>query len=165
MLAGGDRRSIGRSQEAVRLAAKDPGLVPVLVRGLDLGDPIVRMRAADALEKVTAGQPALLGRHRRRLLTLACKERQPEVRWHLAQMLPRLRLAAADRAVAVRILTGYLGDRSRIVRACALEALGELARTDRLLRRQVLPLVEESVASGSPAVRARGRQVLKRLVV
>ena len=122
MLAGGDRRSIGRSREVVKLVARSPGLIPVLVRGLDHDDPIVRMRAVDALEKVTAGQPALLGRHRRRLLALAGTETQQEVRWHLAQMLPRLRLAAADRAVAVRVLTEYLADRSRIVQACALAA-------------------------------------------
>jgi len=163
MLAGGDRRSIGRVAEVVRLVQANPRLASVLVRGLVHADPLVRMRSADALEKASADRPGLLGRFECRLFDLAGTATQQEVRWHMAQMLPRLCLGAADRGVAVRILTGYLADRSRIVQACALDALGELAQEDARLCGQVLPRIEAAIAAGSPAVRARARQIRKKL--
>jgi len=54
MLSGGDRRSIGRSEEAAGEVLANPLLFKELVRGMASEDPIVRMRAADAAEKVTA---------------------------------------------------------------------------------------------------------------
>ena len=52
------------------------------------------MRAADAVEKITARRPELLRPHKRRLLTELALIPQQEVRWHVAQMLPRLSLSA-----------------------------------------------------------------------
>ena len=53
-LAGGDRRSIGRSNEVVATVLADPELLSVLFSGLDHDDPLIRMRAADAREKIGA---------------------------------------------------------------------------------------------------------------
>jgi hypothetical protein len=51
------------------------------------------MRAADAAEKVSAKKPRLLDRHKAELLGLLAEAEQIELRWHLALMIPRLRLA------------------------------------------------------------------------
>jgi hypothetical protein len=63
MLRQGDRRSIGKADEVVALVLRQPRHLPVLAAGLWHPDPLVRMRAADALEKVSpdgrsAGRPA-----------------------------------------------------------------------------------------------------------
>jgi hypothetical protein len=50
-LAGGDRRSIGRSGEVVKLLERQPRLLPELIQEMWNADQIVAMRAADALEK------------------------------------------------------------------------------------------------------------------
>jgi hypothetical protein len=59
-LAGGDRRSIGRSNEVAAEVLGRPALFRVLIKGLTSEDPIVSMRAADAIEKITVQRPELL---------------------------------------------------------------------------------------------------------
>jgi hypothetical protein len=88
---------------------------------------------------------------------------QQEVRWHVAQMLPRLPLTGDERATAAEILVGYLDDRSAIVRTFALDALAQLAVDDDELRGRVLALLKEAEQSGSAAVRSRARKLLARL--
>ena len=56
-LQGSDRRSIGRSNEVVAEVLAQPSLFDELFGGLLDADPIVRMRAADAVEKITAKHP------------------------------------------------------------------------------------------------------------
>jgi HEAT repeat protein len=53
---------------------------------------------------------------------------QKEVRWHVAQLLPRLALTPRQQTQAVALLRGLLDDGSRIVRTFAMQALADLAR-------------------------------------
>jgi hypothetical protein len=125
-LTGGDRRSIGRSNEVVADVLADPSLFDLIFDAISSDNPLIAMRAADAVEKVTATRPELLRPHKRRLLTELALIPQQEVRWHVAQMLPRLSLSARERRQAVGILESYLDDRSGTVRNCARRALAEL---------------------------------------
>ncbi len=84
MLKGGDRRSIGRSNEVTKLVLRQPGRFAELVECLWSEDPIVRMRAADAAEKVSAMKTDLLKPYKRELLGLLAEADQIELRWHLA---------------------------------------------------------------------------------
>lgn len=56
-LKGGDRRSTGRSEEVVFDVVDNPDLFKVLMSGLNVDDPVVRMRASDALEKISLNKP------------------------------------------------------------------------------------------------------------
>jgi len=67
-LKGGDRRSIRGVSEVVRQVMADPGLFPVLFAGMVDPDPLVRMRSADAIEKITASQSEYLGPYKKRLI-------------------------------------------------------------------------------------------------
>ena len=163
-LRGGDRRSIGRAEEVAADVLADPSLFDVVFDGMACDDPVVRMRAADAVEKATGERPALLGdAHRERLLGDLAAVDQQEVRWHVAQLLPRLDLDGEDVDRAVGILDGYLDDESRIVRVNAMSALADLAVAHPGLREGVRARIEASMAEGSPAVRARGRKLLAAL--
>ncbi|MCW4033467.1 MAG: hypothetical protein NWF08_08790 [Candidatus Bathyarchaeota archaeon] len=51
-LKGGDLRSIGKADEVVEDIIKNPRLFGEIFKGMLDDDPIVRMRSADALEKV-----------------------------------------------------------------------------------------------------------------
>lgn len=121
-LTAGDRRSIGRSDEVAERVVRHRELLAPLIGGMLHDDPLVRMRAADAVEKATRRHPAWLAPFKRRLLGEIAAVDQPEVRWHVAQMLPRLRLASGEEARAVRILMGYLKDESRIVKTFSMQA-------------------------------------------
>lgn len=162
-LSGGDRRSIGRSEEVVRDVLAAPALFADLIAGLDDADEIVRMRCADAAEKITRDHPQHLVPYRRRCIELLQRSTQQEVRWHLAQMIPRLRLNRGERALAVESLFRYLADRSSIVRTSSMQALADLSAGDPELRERILPLIEHLTATGTPAMRSRGRRLLKQL--
>jgi HEAT repeat protein len=162
-LRGGDRRSIGRVDEVAAEVLARPALFGTLVEGMLHEDPLVRMRAADAAEKVSARHPDWLEPHRRRLLGEAAAVEQQEVRWHVAQMIPRLPLRPSEEDEAVRILLGYLDDRSRIVKTSSMQALADLALRAPRLRPRVHPVLEELTRTGSAAMRSRGRKLLRRL--
>src|SRR5580700_5849490 len=162
MLSGGDRRSIGRSNAAVKLVLQQPARLSELMECLWGEDPVLRMRAADAAEKVSAKKPRLLDRHKAELLGLLAESEQIELRWHLAAMVPRLHLTPAERQRAVTALHHYLNDRSSIVKTSALQGLADLAQDDAALRGKVKQLLEDAVQSGTSAMRARARNLLKK---
>jgi hypothetical protein len=83
---GGDRRSIGRADEVTVAVSKNLAMFPELIQGLWSDDPLVRMRTADATEKITRRNPDLLRRYKRELLRLMAETKQQELRWHLAAM-------------------------------------------------------------------------------
>ena len=119
MLSGGDLRSIGRVPEVLGVMEKNPGRMNELVLCLDSGDPVVRGRAADALEKLTTRRPDLLKPFKEVLLREATGSAQQEVRWHMAQMLPRLPLTPRQIPDVFSLLRSYFRDRSVIVQVCA----------------------------------------------
>ena len=162
-LAGGDRRSIGKVEEVVADVLNDPALFDALFDGILCDDPIVRMRSADAVEKITAEHPEYLQPYKGRLIRQAAKIAQQEVRWHVAQMLPRLELSGEEYVAAMELLLGYLNDESRIVKTFAMQALADFAERDANLRPQVIELLEELTETGSPAMKSRGRKLLEKL--
>ena len=161
-LAGNDRRSIGNSNKVARVVLKQPKLFRELMACLWHDNPIVRMRAADAAEKVSAQNPRLLARYKSQLLGLLAETEQIELRWHLAQMIPRLKLTTPERQRAAEALRRYLDDRSSIVRTFTLQALTDLSQNDPSLRAETKQLLEHALRSGTPAMKARARHLLKR---
>src|SRR5215469_2154876 len=107
LLKGGDRRSIGRSDQIVSMVCKNLQLFPKLIVGLWSKDPLVRMGAADAAEKVTRKNPELLSPYRKELLGLLGETMEQEVRWHLAVMVPRLSLNSNVKR-AISLLNSYM---------------------------------------------------------
>lgn len=160
MLQGGDRRSIGRSNEVVALVLDEPELFGVLISGMNLPDPLVSMRCADAAEKVTALHPEYLQPYKRMLIEELSRIEQKEVRWHVAAMLPRLPLTKEEQQRVIDILLSYTNDRSSIVKTLAMQALADLARRDEKLRPMVLQHIEELCVTETPAMRARGKHLL-----
>ena len=163
MLEGGDRRSIGRSNEAAALALERPNLFDVLVAGMSMEDPLLRMRCADAVEKITTSRPEYLRRHKRRLIGDLSRIEQKEVRWHVAAMLARLRLTPKEQQRVIGILLAYTNDHSSIVKTLAMQSLADLALRDAALRPLVRLHIEELTAIGTPAMRARGKKLLSEL--
>jgi hypothetical protein len=163
LLSGGDRRSLGRSNEAEKIVLRQPRRFPELMRCMWSDDPVVRMRAADAAEKITVERPELLNPHKQELLGLLAEAEQIELRWHLALMVPRLELGARERERAAAALQRYLEDRSSIVKTFAMQGLADLAAQDSSLREMARRIIEESLQTGTAAMKARARKLLKKL--
>jgi hypothetical protein len=130
---------------------------------LSSDDPLVRMRAADAAEKVSVKKAAWLQPFKDELLRLADKTEQQELRWHLALMIPRLALTKAERQRAVVRFHDYLRDHSSIVKTCAIQGLAELARGDARSEAGMEELLRRLCRTGTPAMKARSRKLLKEL--
>jgi hypothetical protein len=163
ILKGGDRRSIGKSNQTAQLVLSEPKRFAELFECLWHEDPIVRMRAADAAEKVTVTRPELLKPYKQELLGLLAEAEQIELRWHLALMVPRLDLSELERQRAAESLQLYLEDRSSIVKTFALQGLADLARRDASLRELASQAIEESLRRGTAAMKARARKLIKDL--
>jgi len=160
-LVGGDRRSLGRANTVVKEILRDPKLFSLVFEAMLHDDPVVRMRAADAIEKVTVIRPELLQAHKRKLLGKVAAQEQQELRWHVALMLPRLRLTPKERNHAVAILFDYLENKSSIVKTFAMQSLADFAMQDRRLSARVVPIVTHLTDTGTPAMQGRGRKLLK----
>jgi hypothetical protein len=163
VLEAGDRRTIGRSNQVAAIVSKNTKLFSELIAGLWSDNTVVRMRAADAAEKVTRTNPELLQPHKKELLGLMMESSQQELRWHLAAMVPRLTLSNKERPHVVSVLNSYLEDRSSIVKTFALQGLADLASDDPGLRPPVLELLLHATRHGTPAMKARSRKLLARM--
>ncbi|MEK7323777.1 MAG: hypothetical protein AAB217_00810, partial [Chloroflexota bacterium] len=81
-LEGGDLRSIGRSEEVAADVLADPALFGGLFEGMLDDNPLIRMRAADAVEKITLEHPEYLRPYKKKLIKQVAQIEQQEVRWH-----------------------------------------------------------------------------------
>ena len=162
-LEGGDRRSIGRANEVVADVLSNHELFGVVFNGMLSHDPLIRMRAADAVEKITLEHPEYLKPYRTALIEQIAQIEQQEVRWHVAQMVPRLELTKEELSRVMETLREYLSDKSRIVKTSSMQALADLVEQDKGLLPEVIDLLEEQTRTGSPAMKSRGRKLLAKL--
>jgi hypothetical protein len=163
LLEAADRRSIGRSDHVAAMVCKSPKLFPKLIAGLWSTAALVRMRAADAVEKVTRKNPELLTPYRKELLGLLVEAKEQEVRWHLAVLVPRLPLNSKERQLAMSSLNSYLEDSNSIVKTFALQGLADLAKDDLRIRTAVMEILREASRNGTPAMKARSRKLVSQL--
>jgi hypothetical protein len=123
-------------------------------------DPLVRMRAADALEKLTRENWSLLAPYKNALLAHSADDGTAEVRWHLVAMMSRLPLSAKEAEAAIIYLDDLLqGDPSRIVRVMALQAAADLSSRYAGLRNAFNAMLERAASSPVPSLRARARKI------
>ena len=162
-LRGGDRRSIGNVSEVVAAVRKKPDLLKDLVTGLFDEDPVVRMRAADAMEKISLENPQSLQPFKTQLIRLARQTQQQELRWHTAQMIPRLKLTPEEAATVTDIFFDYLTDKSKIVVTFAMQALSDLALKKGAASARMIRAIEKLTRTGSPAIQSRGTKLLPKL--
>ena len=141
---------------------RQPQLFSELLQCLWNDDAVVRMRAADAAEKISLEKPELLQPFKAEILGLADESQQQEVQWHLALMIPRLQLTVLERRRATRRLKVYLEGRSSIVKTHALQGLLGLAGEDQEMRTEALQILEEASRNGTAAMKARVRKLLSR---
>lgn len=162
LLRGGDRRSIDGVARVLDLVRAAPSRVEELLSALGSTDPVVALRAADALEKLGREHAGWLAPHRARLLRIATRTSDPGVRWNLVLLLPALtRTSHARRRLADRLVGWYREDPSVFVRASALEALTHLVATDERMRPMADALLREALEDASPALRARARRLTR----
>lgn len=162
-LRGGDLRSIGRANEVAQEVEDNPVLLKSVFNGLTNDDPVIRMRAADVIEKVTQRKPELLFGYTSKVISMLASAEQQEVCWHMAQIAPRLKYNESQENVIIESLKSYLVHNSKIVQVSAMESLATIAERNTSILNEVIEIITKHTETGSPAVQSRGRKLLQRL--
>ncbi len=132
-LKGGDLRSLGKTSVVVSGISNQREFDNLFI-GLFDADRLVVMRSADAIEKVTQENPEYLETHKEELLKLFQSANHIELKWHLAQLIPRLvlrlKLNEEETGMVWDKLTQWALDKcgSRIVRVNSIQGLFDIQR-------------------------------------
>lgn len=161
VLSGGNPRSIAGVPSALADLRRDPDRVDELVDCCSSPDPIVRMRAADALEKFARERPELVAVRLDRLHTVLGDTDQPSLLWHLAQLYGELPLTDVQAERAVRWLCHQLDHSGDwIVLNCSLDSLAVLARRDPSVVPLLRPRLKRHAAGSLKSVAKRAGRLL-----
>jgi hypothetical protein len=164
MLARGRHKlDVCRTKEVAILILAKPRRIGQLIECLWDEDPGVANRAADALERISYDRPSLAAAWTESLIGLMAEAEQNKLRWNLALLVPRLDLSVEEARRVAASLRTYLDDRSSIVKTAAMHGLTVLTRHDPRLLPEVLDMLRILSRSGTPAMRARGRILLKQI--
>lgn len=144
-----------------------PRQIPRLVELLWDDNASVSNRAADVLERITREPSPALKRaveaFTEGLIGLLSEAEEKKLRWNLAFTIPRLQLTVLECRRTASALHAYLDDPSSIVKTAALHGLADLTRQNPDSLPDVLDLLRVAGRSGTPAMRARSRILLKRI--
>lgn len=163
-LKGGDLRSIGRSDEVVQEILDNPSLFREVFQGVLSSDPIIRMRSADVIEKISAKHPEYLQPFKDKLINEVSKVKQKEVQWHTAQMFSYIKVNKKERDKIIKILLSYIETSdSNIVKVFSMQTLADFAEKDQELNPRIIKLIEEMMKQGAPSVISRGKKLVERL--
>jgi predicted DNA-binding protein (MmcQ/YjbR family) len=161
MLGGGEPRSLAGVEEVLAVLRSEPGRLTELIDCCSVAEPVVRMRAADALEKFARERPELVVPHLDRLEAELSTSTQPSIQWHLAQLWGGLPLTPAQRQRAAAWLLRTLDEASDwIVLTSSMSALAALAGDDPDLEPPLRQRLERHAGSRLKSVAKRADRLL-----
>lgn len=156
ILSGGDLRSVGNSNKVVAQVS-DQHSFDKLFGCLFHTDRTVVMRAADAIEKITAIEGSYLHPHKRELIALLHNAQHIELKWHLAQLVSRLQLSPTELSKVWRLLTNWAQNQheSKIVRVNSLQSLRDLCQRWPTRTQSLKELISKLKKENVPSLTAR----------
>jgi len=162
-LSGGDLRSIGKADLVVDEIYNQNDF-DILFNYLYSDDRLIVMRAADAIEKITAKRTDYLCGHKEEILSFCKHADNIEFKWHLALLLPRLSFSENEYADVLEILSSWLLDHkeSKIVRVNSIQALFELSKEDLMVKEKLDSILNEVEKENIPSLLARIRKIRRK---
>ena len=157
-LSGGDLRSIGKSNSVASLIVNQQDF-DELFKLIFHDERLIVMRAIDAIEKITIKHPNYLSKHKNEILNLSTVALDKELKWHLAQIIPRLSLTPHELTKAWKLLTNWAMDKnnSRIVRVNSIQGLFEMLKDHNELTQDFALTLTELEQENIPSINARIR--------
>lgn len=164
MLLGHDLRSIAKSNE-VAASVKNQSDFDRLFELMLHHERLLVMRAADAVEKVTRKHRNFLQPHKAQLLSIVGNAVNKELKWHIAQLLPRLDLSGSELQQVWGILYYWAKNpnESKIARVNALQALSEIVQERPDMKSTFIKLLHALEKEPIPSLQARIRKINKSL--
>jgi len=164
-MEGGHANSLGRVNEVIKIVLGDKSRLDELYGCLFEEDTWVRMRAADALEKICREQPDWLLPYIDKFQAELASTTQPSIQWHMAQIYEQVELTDKQRERAVEWLEARLStkDADWIVAANAMDALVGFTRSGHFPAQRMVELLNVQRHHKSNAVIKRADKFLAEL--
>jgi hypothetical protein len=164
MLLGKDLRSIAGSNAVVKDVNGQVDF-DALFTLIFHHERMLVMRAADAVEKITRVNPQFLKPHKVQLMSLLTSAVNKELKWHVAQLVPRLDLVEAETQEVWSILSYWSKNpnESKIVRVNALQGLYEMTQRFSFLKKDLEETIHALEKEPIPSLRARIKKLKKEL--
>lgn len=163
MLAGGHPNSLGRTVEVVAAVMADRARLDELIDCYGSDDPVVRLRASNALKRIEAERHAWLVPVLDRLIGEVGRLDQPSAQWTLAQFFLRLApdMTPEQRRRATKLMKRNLEQQEDwIVLTATMETLFRWSREDARLGVWLKPHLARLARDRRKSVAGRARKLL-----
>lgn len=165
LVVGGKSNSLGKVPEIIEITLGDQSRLDELYECLFEEDAWVRMRAADAIEKVCRQQPNWLLPYIDKFTAGLAEDSQPSIQWHLAQIYAQVVLTKAQKQLIINWLEKLLStkDTDWIVAANAMDTLAQFTRAGSYPTAKMIMLLKTQEQHKSKAVVKRATKLLDEL--
>ncbi|RTE55213.1 hypothetical protein EHW67_01210 [Arenibacter aquaticus] len=161
-LKGGDLRSVGSVADLIPQIRCQADF-DLLFSLLHWDNRLIVMRAVDAIEKITIGHPEYLYGHANELMQFLISAKNKEFKWHLATLISRLSLAGKELERVWGILKSWVMNPqdSKVVRVNALQALYDISRLHKYLKKELDDLIPLLQKEGIPSINSKISKLYK----
>ena len=120
-------------------------------------DRAIMMKAIDAIEKITVQKIEFLQKHKQEIITLSANAKTIELKWHLAQLLGRIKYTKDEMLNVWKLLKEWLLNKneSKIVRVNSLQTLYECAKLNSDFKSEFNEIIKEISKENIPSINAR----------
>ncbi len=162
LLMGNDRRRLRRNHKIIE-SIHNQETFDELFSLVFHHERTLVMRAVDAVEKITSRCPEYLQPHKTQLMAVLKSADHKELKWHIAQLIPRLQLNQSELTDAWLTLSYWAQNKneSKIVRVNALRGLFEISRRHTELMDQYKDISASMAHEPIPSIQARLRKLNK----
>lgn len=159
----GHKNSLGRANEVMQLVLRSHDCLEELYGTMFHEDAWVRMRAADAFEKVCRVQPEWIEPYIDRIQDELHDSTQPSIQWHVAEIYRQVRLNKLQKKRAIAWLRKLIAttDVDWIVAADCMKTLAYFVDHDDFSRAEFRRLVTVQLAHHSKSVARKAKQLLQ----
>jgi hypothetical protein len=165
LMVGGHANSLGKVNEVIEIVLQDKSRLEELYACMFAEDAWVRMRAADALEKICREHSDWIVPYIDRFQSELAMSTQASIQWHLAQIYEQIDLTPEQKQRAIDWLKNLLSTKEVdwIVSANVMDTLAQFTRERAFSVKEMVSLLKVQQEHKSNAVIKRANKLFAEL--
>jgi hypothetical protein len=165
LMVGGHANSLGKVNEVIEIVLQDKSRLEELYACMFAEDAWVRMRAADALEKICREHSDWIVPYIDRFQSELAMSTQASIQWHLAQIYEQIDLTPEQKQRAIDWLKNLLSTKEVdwIVSANVMDTLAQFTREGAFSVKEMVSLLKVQQEHKSNAVIKRANKLFAEL--